>query len=52
MTRYMGTETEYGITCPDNPQISPLVTSTHAVVAYAALRTQARTRCTMRRRPR
>ena len=44
MTRYMGTETEYGITCPDNPQISPLVTSTHAVVAYAALRTQARTR--------
>lgn len=42
--RYMGTETEYGITCPENPQISPLVTSTHAVVAYAALRTQARTR--------
>ncbi|MHA5283063.1 depupylase/deamidase Dop [Corynebacterium sp. CQ3829_602738] len=40
----MGTETEYGITSPDNPQISPLVTSTHAVVAYAALRTQARTR--------
>ena len=44
MTRYLGTETEYGITCPDNPLISPLVTSTHAVVAYAALRTQARTR--------
>jgi len=44
MTRYLGTETEYGITCPENPQISPLVTSTHAVVAYAALRTQARTR--------
>ena len=44
MTRYMGTETEYGITCPDNPHISPLVTSTHAVVAYAALRIQARTR--------
>ena len=44
MTRYLGTETEYGITCPKNPQISPLVTSTHAVVAYAALRTQARTR--------
>lgn len=42
--RYMGTETEYGITCPDNPLISPLVTSTHAVVAYAALRTKARTR--------
>ena len=44
MTRYMGTETEYGITSPDNPLISPLVTSTHAVVAYAAMRTQARTR--------
>ncbi len=42
--RYIGTETEYGITSPDNPLISPLVTSTHAVVAYAALRTQARTR--------
>lgn len=40
----MGTETEYGIICPENPYISPLVTSTHAVVAYAAMRTQARTR--------
>mgnify|MGYP002713519020 FL=1 len=42
--RFMGTETEYGITSPDNPLISPLVTSTHAVVAYAAMRTKARTR--------
>ncbi len=40
----MGTETEYGILSPENPYISPLVTSTHAVVAYAAMRTQARTR--------
>ena len=37
MTRYLGTETEYGITCPDNPQISPLVTSTHAVVALSLI---------------
>ena len=44
MTRFMGTETEYGILSPENPYISPLVTSTHAVVAYAAMRTQARTR--------
>ncbi|WP_175934958.1 depupylase/deamidase Dop [Corynebacterium sp. Marseille-P4321] len=44
MTRYMGTETEYGIICPSDPYISPLLTSTHAVVAYAALRTKARTR--------
>ncbi|WP_066525608.1 depupylase/deamidase Dop [Corynebacterium bouchesdurhonense] len=44
MTRFMGTETEYGITTPLNPAISPLLTSTHAVVAYAALNTVARTR--------
>lgn len=44
MTRFMGTETEYGITAPDNPTISPLLTSTHAVVAYAALHTAARSR--------
>ena len=36
--RYMGTETEYGIMCEDTT-ISPIVTSTHAVVAYAALHT-------------
>lgn len=40
----MGTETEYGITCPDDPSLSPIVSSTHAVVAYAALHTAARSR--------
>ncbi|WP_291313567.1 depupylase/deamidase Dop [Corynebacterium sp. UBA2622] len=44
MTRYMGTETEYGITCPGDPSLSPIVTSTHAVVAYAAMHTGARAR--------
>ncbi|MDR7329340.1 depupylase/deamidase Dop [Corynebacterium guangdongense] len=43
MARYLGTETEYGITCED-PSISPIVTSTHAVVAYASLHTGARSR--------
>ena len=40
----MGTETEYGITTPDDPSISQLLTSTHAVVAYAAMNTAARSR--------
>lgn len=40
----MGTETEYGITTPSDPLLSPLITSTHAVVAYAALHTSARFR--------
>ena len=40
----MGTETEYGITCPSDPSLSPIVTSTHAVVAYAAMHTGARAR--------
>ncbi|QPK84189.1 proteasome accessory factor PafA2 [Corynebacterium qintianiae] len=44
MTRYMGTETEYGISCPGDPSLSPIVTSTHAVVAYAATHTGARAR--------
>lgn len=44
MKRFMGTETEYGITTPSDPTISPLLTSTHAVVAYAALNTAARSR--------
>lgn len=44
MKRFMGTETEYGITTPSDPTISPLLTSTHAVVAYAALHTAARSR--------
>ena len=37
MKRYMGTETEYGITTPDDPSISPLLTSTHAVVALSLI---------------
>lgn len=44
MSRYMGTETEYGISTPANPGLSPIVTSTHAVVAYAAMNTGARSR--------
>ncbi|WP_165242285.1 depupylase/deamidase Dop [Corynebacterium lizhenjunii] len=44
VARFLGTETEYGITCPHNPALSPIVTSTHAVVAYAALHTTARSR--------
>ncbi|SDL71534.1 proteasome accessory factor A [Corynebacterium mycetoides] len=44
MARFMGTETEYGITSPDDPTLSPIVTSTHAVVAYAAVHTGARAR--------
>ena len=42
--RVIGTETEYGIATPSNPALSPIVTSTHAVVAYAALHTGARSR--------
>lgn len=44
MTRFMGTETEYGITTPAEPGLSPIVTSTHLVVAYAAMHTAARAR--------
>lgn len=44
MTRFMGTETEYGITTPDDQALSPIVSSTHAVVAYAAMNTAARAR--------
>lgn len=40
----MGTETEYGITTPADMALSPIVSSTHAVVAYAALNTAARAR--------
>lgn len=43
MARFMGTETEYGIATPSRPELSPIVTSTHVVVAYAARRTYART---------
>ncbi|WP_311143316.1 depupylase/deamidase Dop [Corynebacterium durum] len=35
MPRFMGTETEYGISTPTDPMLSPIVTSTHAVVAFA-----------------
>lgn len=31
----IGSETEYGIATPDNPVVSPIATSTHAVVAFA-----------------
>ena len=44
MTRFMGTETEYGISTPTQPGLSPIVTSTHLVVAYAAMHTAARAR--------
>lgn len=44
MARFMGTETEYGISTPSDPELSPIITSTHAVVAYAAMNTGARTR--------
>lgn len=44
MARFIGTETEYGITTPDNPAMSPIVSSSHAVVAYAAMHTAARSR--------
>lgn len=44
MTRFLGTETEYGIATPSEPGLSPIVTSTHAVVAHAAVHTGARFR--------
>ncbi|MBZ8177776.1 proteasome accessory factor PafA2 [Corynebacterium poyangense] len=44
MTRFLGTETEYGISTPDQPDLSPITTSTHAVATYAAMRTAARFR--------
>lgn len=33
--RYFGTEVEYGISCPDDPNVSPILTSTQAVIAFA-----------------
>ena len=30
-----GTETEYGISTPTHPTLSPIITSTHAVVAFS-----------------
>lgn len=35
MSRFVGTETEYGIATPSNTMLSPIVTSTHAVVAFS-----------------
>ncbi|WKD61184.1 Pup deamidase/depupylase [Corynebacterium ciconiae DSM 44920] len=35
---YIGTETEYGISTPGAPLLSPIVSSTHAVVGYATSR--------------
>lgn len=34
-TRLIGTETEFGIIAPDEPTVSPIETSTQAVVSYA-----------------
>ncbi|MDU0477693.1 depupylase/deamidase Dop [Staphylococcus chromogenes] len=36
MSRFIGTETEYGIATPSDPLLSPIITSTHVVVGYAA----------------
>ena len=44
MARFLGTETEYGISTPEWPELSPIITSTHAVVAYGAMFTSARSR--------
>ncbi len=38
MERFIGSETEYGIATPGHTHLSPIVTSTHAVVAYASAR--------------
>ena len=34
--RFIGTEVEYGIATPDDPTISPILTSTQVVIAYAS----------------
>ena len=44
MARFIGTETEYGIATPADPSLSPIVTSTHAVVAYASTTDQSSAR--------
>ena len=44
MSRVVGTETEYGIATPELSEYSPIISSTHAVVAYAAMHTGARSR--------
>ncbi|MBV7302595.1 depupylase/deamidase Dop [Corynebacterium sp. TAE3-ERU2] len=35
---FIGTETEYGISTPSAPLLSPIISSTHAVVGYATSR--------------
>lgn len=35
---YIGAETEYGVSTPSQPLLSPIITSTHAVVGYATTR--------------
>lgn len=41
MARVLGTEIEYGIVAPDDPEISPIMTSTMAILAYAKKHTTA-----------
>ncbi len=41
---FMGAETEFGIATPTYPELSPIVTATHAVATYAAFHTQYRSR--------
>lgn len=36
MQRIIGTEVEYGISAPNDPGANPIMTSTQAVLAYAA----------------
>ena len=36
MQRIIGTEVEYGISAPGDPTANPIMTSTQAVLAYAA----------------
>src|ERR1700756_1292848 len=36
MQRIVGTEAEYGISSPSDPTANPILTSTQAVLAYAA----------------
>ena len=36
MQRIIGTEVEYGIASPSDPTANPILTSTQAVLAYAA----------------
>jgi len=44
MRRIMGTEVEYGISSPGNPTANPILTSTQAVLAYAAAASVPRTK--------